>query len=271
MTRFQSSLLVAGALILYTQFSPLLRYNGVSEAKENLNKLYKQFAELKNNKGISDEKKEIEGTQLQARIAKQQNVVNDAEMDLDKKTSSEIIVTLCLALLLIWLVFWTVPIMYISLTGIAIGVAVYSYLLSAFNLDLLSYDTMTRIFCLCFLVATIMFMGVALHYLFNKSENISLRDAALATNPIAIAAHAKALELQVVSQAQQLAFNRIGQISEGDFSRFDMMKERHINKENWKYDNQTGWNERPVNEPNFQSANNHSTANNGATFTGKGA
>lgn len=272
MTRFHSSLLVAGALILFTLLSPLMRYSNVSDANEKLTKLYKEFGELKANKGISEDDKQLAGSKLQMLIQNQKNAVKEAELNLDKKTSNELIVITCLALMLIWIVFWNVPILYLAFTSIALAVAVYSFLLSSFDLDLLNYETMMRIFVLCIgVVGTTLFVGIVLIYLFNKTSAIGVRDMELASNPIAIAAHAKALELQVVSEAQQLAFNRIGQISDGDFNRFDLMKERHINKENWKYDNQTGWNERPVNEPNFQSANNHSTGHSGATFTGKEA
>lgn len=270
MTRFHSSLLVAGALILFVLLSPLMRYGNVSDANEKLTSLYKQFAELKNNKGISDEDKQSAGSKLQMLIENQKNAVKEAELNMDKKTTNELIVITCLGLMLIWIVFWNIPILYLSFTAIALAISVYAFLRSNFNLDLLDYDTMARIFVLCVgVVGTILFFGIILIFLFNKTSAIGVRDMELASNPIAIAAHAKSLELNVVSQAQQLAFNRIGQITDNDFKTFDMMKDRHINKESWSYNQQTGWNERPVNEPNFQSANNHSSYS--ATSPGKGA
>jgi|JI10StandDraft_1071094.scaffolds.fasta_scaffold543201_1 hypothetical protein len=275
MNRFHSSLLIAGALILFTLFSPLFRTSSIGDANQQLTFLYKQFAEMKNNKGISEDTRLIEGTKLQAQIETQKKAVQDAEAQADKKTTNEIIVTTCLALLLIWIVFWNVPILYLSFTAIALAVSVYSFLLTTFNLDLLSYDTMLRILVLCVgVVGTILFMGITLRYLFDKSTAIAIRDAELASNPIAITAHAKALELQVVSNAQQLAFNRIGQIRKADFDTFDLMKERKIERDTWSYDtNRNGWTEERAHtmKPDFNHANNHATGHNGNNQKGKGA
>lgn len=274
MNRFHSSLLVAGALILFTLFAPMFRTNSIGDANQHLTFLYKQFAEMKNNKGISEDTRLIEGTKLQAQIETQKKAVQDAEAQGDKKTTNEVIVTTCLALLLIWIVFWNVQILYLSFTAIALAVSVYSYLLTAFNLDLLDYETMIRILVLCICVGFILFMGITLHYLFNKSAAIAIRDMELASNPIAITAHAKALELQVVSNAQQLAFNRIGQIRKADFDTFDLMKERKIERDTWSYDtNRNGWTEERerVIKPDFNHANNHATGHNGNNQKGKGA
>lgn len=269
MTRQNSAFLVAGGLILFVLLSPLMRYGNVSDANEKLTKLYKEFSELKNNKGISDDQKQIEGSKLQMLIANQKNAVKEAELQMDKRTTGELLVITCLVLFLVWIIFYDIPFLYTTFTAISLSVAVYGFLLNSYNLDLLNYDTQVRILTLCLGVGSILFFGIVLYFLFNKTSAMAIRDNLLASNPIAIAAHAKSLELNVVSQAQQLAFNRIGQITQNDFNTFDQMKDRHINKESWSYNNQTGWNERPVNEPNFQSANNHSSYS--ATSPGKGA
>lgn len=270
MTKLHSSMLVAGALILYTLFSPIFRTSdSIGQANQHLNFLYKQFAEMKNNKGISDDIRLIEGTKLQAQIASQKKAVKEAEEQSDKRTTTEIIVMTCLGLMLIWIVFSNYPLLYLSFTAIALALSVYSYLLSAFNLDLLNYETMARILVFAIgVVGTILASMITLNYFFNKISSIGIRDEELARNPIAITAHAKALELQVVSQAQQIAFNRIGQIRKGDFDTFDLMKDRNINRETWAYDTQRGWTEEKVIRPNFNTANNHTT---GQTYTGKGA
>ena len=45
---------------------------------------------------------------------------------MSKKTSSELIVITCLALMLIWIVFWNVPLLYLSFTAIALAVSVWA-------------------------------------------------------------------------------------------------------------------------------------------------